>query len=183
MKLNLGCGHKKMEGWVNVDQFADCHPDMVVNLEHFPFPWEDNSVDEILLSHVLEHLGQLTAVYLKIIQEFYRICRHGAVIRIYVPHPRHDDFIGDPTHVRPITVEGLTLFDQALNQEWIKGGFSNTPLGIYLGVNFRIQNSEYVIEQKYHDKIQSGEENVFDLMKEHLNICKQINIELVCIKE
>lgn len=183
MKLNLGCGHKKMAGWVNVDQFPDCNPDIVANLEHFPYPWEDNSVDEILLSHVLEHLGQLTEVYLKIIQELYRICQHGAVIKIHVPHPRHDDFISDPTHVRPVTVESLMLFDQDLNREWMKASLSNTPLGIYLGVNFKVQHSEYIIEQKYHDKIQGNEENILDLLKERFNVCKQINIELLCIKE
>jgi SAM-dependent methyltransferase len=182
MKLNLGCGNNQIAGWVNVDKFANCNPDIVVDLEHFPFPWEDNSVDEILLSHVLEHLGQLTDVYLKIIQELYRICRHGAIIKIDVPHPYHENFISDPTHVRPITVEGLKLFDQTLNQEWINEGFSNTPLGIYLGVNFKITNAKYIIDEKHHDILKSEGELIFELMRKQLNVCKQISIELVCIK-
>ena len=39
MKLNLGCGNYKMNGFVNVDKFADCEPDEVVDLEVFPWPW------------------------------------------------------------------------------------------------------------------------------------------------
>lgn len=186
MKLNLGCGNNKIIGWVNVDMFPACNPDMLANLEHFPYHWEDNSVDEILLNHVLEHLGQVTEVYLKIVQELYRICRHGAIIHIRVPHPRHDDFIIDPTHVRPITVEGLTLFDQSLNREWIEGGWASTPLGIYLDVNFKIQKSEFLIEGKYLTKIENGEiteSDLFELMKERFNVCKEIYIELICIKE
>jgi predicted SAM-dependent methyltransferase len=186
MKLNLGCGDKKIEGWVNVDLFPACNPDMVVNLEHFPYPWEDNSVDKILLNHVLDHLGQLTEVYLKIIQELYRICKNGAIIHIRVPHPRHDDFIGDLTHVRPITKEGLSLFDKALNQKWIEQKWENTPLGVYLNVDFRIQKAEYSVEQKYLAKIESGEltqNDVFELMRERLNVCKQISIEWLCVKE
>jgi hypothetical protein len=185
MKLNLGCGDKKIEGWVNVDLFPACNPDMVVNLEHFPYPWKDNSIDEILLQHVLEHLGQLTDVYLKIIQELYRICKNGTIVHIQVPHPRHDDFLGDPTHVRPITKENLSLFDKSLNQQWIEKKWANTPLGIYLGVDFRIQKVEYIVEHKYLKKIENGElsnNEVFELMKERLNVCKQINIEWLCVK-
>ena len=32
MKLNLGCGNYKMNGFVNVDKFAYCEPEEVVDL-------------------------------------------------------------------------------------------------------------------------------------------------------
>ena len=41
-------------------------------------------------------------------KELYRISCDQANIHISVPHPRHDDFLADPTHVRPITTLGLT---------------------------------------------------------------------------
>jgi hypothetical protein len=50
-------------------------------------------------------------------REIYRVCRHDAVVHVVVPHPRHDDFINDPTHVRPITPEVLSLFDRSTNLE------------------------------------------------------------------
>ena len=106
IKLNLGCGSKILLGYTNIDKFDTYKPDIVHDLEKFPYPFEDNSVNEILLSHVLEHVGQNPDVFNNIIKEFYRICVHGAIINIIVPHPRHDDFISDPTHVRPITVLG-----------------------------------------------------------------------------
>ena len=58
----------------------------------FPWPFETSSATEILLSHVLEHLGEKRDTYLKIIQELYRVSAPDAVIKISVPHPRHDDF-------------------------------------------------------------------------------------------
>ncbi|MDR3299921.1 MAG: hypothetical protein LBU43_07960 [Candidatus Accumulibacter sp.] len=82
MKLNLGCGNRKLIGFVNIDCAAACHPDQVVDLEQAPWPWADDSVDEIRLIHVLEHLGQQTDVFLSIIKEMYRICRDGARIEI-----------------------------------------------------------------------------------------------------
>ena len=34
---------------------------------------------------------------------------------VHVPHPRHDDFLDDPTHVRAITPKLLKLFDRRIN--------------------------------------------------------------------
>ena len=58
MKLNLGCGTNKLEGFVNVDVEPASEPDMVVDLDILPWPFEDSSAEEIQLNHVLEHLGQ-----------------------------------------------------------------------------------------------------------------------------
>ena len=86
LRLNLGCGAKHLTDYVNVDKFGD--PDLRFDLETFPYPWQDNSVAEIELHHVLEHLGQQTEVYLRIIQELYRICQPEARVHITVPHHR-----------------------------------------------------------------------------------------------
>ena len=94
-----------------------------------------------MLSHVLEHIGQDPNIFNEILKEFYRVCKNQAVIDIAVPHPRHDDFISDPTHVRPITLLGLSLYDKSLNEEWAKSGAANTPLGLIHKVNFKIEGS------------------------------------------
>ena len=78
MRLNLGCGQDKRDGWTNVDKMAAAEPDQVVDLEELPWPWPDSSVEEVAMKHVLEHLGAETDVYLGIIKELYRVCRHGA---------------------------------------------------------------------------------------------------------
>ena len=108
LKLNLGCGSDFRDGYLNVDKFGE--PELQVDLETFPWPWEDNSVSEIVMQHVLEHLGRDTETYLNIITEMYRVCENSAKILIEVPHPRHDTFLYDPTHVRPVTPESFGLF-------------------------------------------------------------------------
>ena len=82
IKLNLGCGSKILKGYTNVDKFNTYHPDIVHDLENFPYPFKDNSVNEILLSHVLEHIGQSPDTFNNIIKELYRICTHGTLINI-----------------------------------------------------------------------------------------------------
>lgn len=142
MKLNLGCGNKKMEGYVNVDLYGD--PDVRVDLEQFPWPWADNSVDEIQLVHVLEHLGETKTVFISVMKELYRVCKDGAKINIEVPHFKSDDFFNDPTHIRPITAQGLGLFSQIANRESQKQGWASSTLGLDYGVDFHLESVGYI---------------------------------------
>ena len=185
MKLNLGCGAKILDGFVNVDKFNYYDVDKIHDLEKFPYPFDDNAVEEILLSHVLEHLGQDPDVFNKIIKEIYRICKNNAVINIHVPHPRHDDFISDPTHVRPITPQGLSLYDKAKNNEWALQGAANTPLGLIHSVNFKILTVNYVLEESIRIKFEAREisrDKINYYIKHHNNVVKQIDIKWLAIK-
>jgi hypothetical protein len=185
VKLNLGCGNKKIPGWVNVDHSSACQPDQVVDLESFPWPWPDNSVDEIVLHHVMEHLGETTAKYFGVIKELWRVCSNGARIDITVPHPRHDDFLGDPTHVRPITVPGLQLFSRKMNEQWIAQGAANTPLAIQLGVDFDVAQVETLLEQPWLSRMESGrmsDKEIIQDAKRYNNVIKEQKIVLKVIK-
>jgi SAM-dependent methyltransferase len=55
MKLNLGCGTGKLEGFVNVDVDESLSPDMSFDLTK-PFPFDDNSVEEVVMFHTIEHI-------------------------------------------------------------------------------------------------------------------------------
>lgn len=147
LKLNLGSGDKRIDGFVNVDYSEECKPDIVMNLEETPWSFEDNSVSHIILNHVLEHLGQTPKSFLAIMKELYRICRNDAIIDITVPHPFHDNFVSDPTHVRTITPMTLALFDREQNLEWRKMGAANSPLALQCGVNFKIIDFKNHLEQ------------------------------------
>lgn len=54
MKVNLGCGVYKAEGWYNVDIWPGCEPDMVADAVTLDLP--AGSVKRIYLGHLLEHL-------------------------------------------------------------------------------------------------------------------------------
>tara|TARA_Y100000590_G_C15634374_1_gene982391 strand:+ start:53 stop:613 length:561 start_codon:yes stop_codon:yes gene_type:complete len=186
MKLNLGCGSKILKDFVNLDKFEYYKPDIVHDLEKFPYPFEDNSVDEILLSHVLEHIGQDPETFNLIIKELYRICKNSSLIDIRVPHPRHDDFISDPTHVRPITILGLQLYDKQLNEFWQKNNAANTPLALIHNVNFKIKDVNYGLEKEYLDMLNKKEINQGTLqtyIKKYNNVVKEMKIRWTVIKD
>ncbi len=185
MRLNLGCGFNKRDGFVNVDIGDHCAPDMVHDLELVPWPWDDSSVDEIYMSHVLEHLGPDTASYFAILREMYRICRHDARITIVVPHPRHDDFLHDATHVRAITVEGLSMFSHKNCEEWVAAGNANTPLAFIAEVDFEIVDSEIALEEPYKSKFDLdvlSKAELIQAIKQYNNVIKETKIVLRAVK-
>lgn len=169
MKLNMGCGQNQPKDYVNVDKYAECEPDQVVDLEQFPWPWADDSIDGVLFNHSLEHMGADVGCFLKIMQELWRVCRDGATVEIYVPHPRHNDFICDPTHVRAVTPEVLSLFDLQYNLQWKSMGAANTPLALYTGTDFRLTKVNLIPDSRWQEKLDSGQIDTDGLMEAAAN--------------
>lgn len=111
LKINIGCGRNMREGWVNVDSQRLPGVDIVTDLESLgqsPLPLADNSADEYLLSHVLEHIRNV----LPMMQELHRIARPHALMQIRVPYGSSDDAFEDPTHVRQLFCGSFGYFSQ-----------------------------------------------------------------------
>ena len=181
----MGCGLKRLDGYVNVDKQPECGPDLQIDLEQLPWPLPSDAAEEVLFNHSLEHLGHDPAVFLGIMKELYRICRPGAKVQINVPHPRHDNFVSDPTHVRAITPMTLALFSRRNNLVWQASGAANSPLALYLDVDFETVRTEHVLEPKYRDRLQAGEisqERLMDMVQECNNIVLEYRFSLEVIK-
>lgn len=97
MRLNLGCGNDIREGYVNVD-FRQIDPRVViVDLSKFPWPFEDQSADEILMLDLLEHFPYAQTKL--ILLECYRVLRSDGTVVIQVPDMEilASVFVGDTT--------------------------------------------------------------------------------------
>lgn len=106
MKLNLGSGLRLEEGYINVDKIYSPGIDVVQDLESYPFPFDDNSVDEILCRHLICHLNDLT----KFLDELHRILKPKGKVKIYAPHFSSDNFKTDPTHKTSIGYRSLNYY-------------------------------------------------------------------------
>jgi hypothetical protein len=183
LKLNLGSGRRPQPGYINVDRFGT--PDVLHDLEQFPWPWETNSVGEVVLSHVLEHLGETTQAYFGVIKELYRICAPGATIHITVPHPRHDTFITDPTHVRMVTPRSMQLLSKANNEQCIKAGFADSPLGLDLDVDFEVVSVNLLLDEPWAQQFSSKQISQAELTQavdRYNNVVKEIRMVVKVLK-
>ena len=176
LRLNLGCGHDLKPGFVNVDTWCG---DQRHDLNVKPWPWADNAIAEILLHNVLEHLPDTVSV----MKEIYRVCHDGGLVHIAVPHPRHDDFINDPTHCSPITIGMMQSFSKRNNRATAKD--ANNPLALIHNVDFEMDRECFVIEKRWMARVESREITEKDLRDAILtcnNVVKQIEMTLRVVK-
>jgi len=135
MKLNLGCGGRLLptaEGWVNVDKAQFAGVDEVADVFAIPWPWPNDSVEEMYAGHLLEHIPHALTVraldddppmagwvarlrgldgFYQFFAEVWRVLAPGGTIYCRVPWGLSMRAWQDPTHVRvivPVTISYLT---------------------------------------------------------------------------
>jgi predicted SAM-dependent methyltransferase len=106
MKLNLGCGLDRLDGFVNVDIEEKFKPDKILDLNKFPYPFDDDCVDEIRMYQVLEHLDDVIMV----IKECHRILKRGGVLDIKVPNVRKNDDAFNCDHKHFFSKKSFQIF-------------------------------------------------------------------------
>lgn len=107
--VNLGCGKVKIPGALGVDRvMVDGYTDKVHDLNVVPYPFEDNSVDEVHFYHVLEHLDHPV----RKMEEIWRILKPGGILHMRVPHFSGMGAFTDITHVRPFGYESFDCFNE-----------------------------------------------------------------------
>ena len=126
-ELLIGCGNKRekeialtesQREWHNLttlDMYPECNPDVVHDLETLPYPFEDNSFDEIHAYEVLEHTGRQGDWRFFFAQwdEFYRILKPDGQFYGTSPLWASPWAWGDPGHTRIIGAEQLYFLSRA----------------------------------------------------------------------
>lgn len=115
IKLDLGCGPHKREGFEGVDSIKFPGVDHVVDIRKTPWPWKDGSVSEAHASHFVEHLTAQERV--TFVNELYRVLVPGGTCQIIVPHWNSCRAYGDPTHMWPPVSEFWFYY---LSKDWRK---------------------------------------------------------------
>jgi spore maturation protein CgeB len=94
LKVDLGCGPTKPDGFIGVDIGLQPGVDIVADLNR-RFPFADSSIDVVRAHDTVEHLQDR----LHTMNEIWRICKPGALVEILVPSTDGRGAFQDPTHV------------------------------------------------------------------------------------
>jgi predicted SAM-dependent methyltransferase len=100
IRLNLGCGQRKIAGYVNIDMRRDeklnVLPDVVLDVTE-GLPYENDSVIEVRAYDFLEHIKPSCVIPL--IEEVYRVLVPGGKFDTLTPSTDGRGAFQDPTHV------------------------------------------------------------------------------------
>jgi SAM-dependent methyltransferase len=120
--LDVGCGIRRQPGAIGIDRHPASRADVLCDLDHFPYPFADNSFDRVLAIHVIEHLVDV----IRSMEEFHRLVRPGGSVRIETPHYTDFSSFCDPTHRSHLNSFSFRYFGEK------HGGF-----GYYTAARFR----------------------------------------------
>lgn len=113
VKLNIGSGPNKIEGFISVDTIKFNDDVTVLNAGAEVWPWDDESVDEVLASHMIEHLTPQERCHF--FNELHRVMKPTGKATVIAPHFASCRAYGDPTHQWPPIGE---FFWYYLSKEW-----------------------------------------------------------------
>jgi len=130
--LNLGSGVDYKRGCVNLDYNSKYSPDIVHDLDKFPYPFKNSEFDGIYCSHILAHVKDLN----KTLKELERILKPGGIIKIRTPH------FSNPHNFTDLTVK--RFFSWNTFDLLFKGTFNTNPLNFkIISKRFNFLSAEY----------------------------------------
>lgn len=144
MKLNLGCGRDKKEGYIGLDISTEVGADIVCNIE-CGIPLRDNEVDEILAYNVLEQVSTPHS-FVFVMNELWRILKDTGEIIVRVPNANNICAWQDPMDCRRFTEESFTYM-QHNHLRWRQYGnhYGFKPWKVERIQNDGIQVSPYIL--------------------------------------
>lgn len=130
VKLDIGCGKHKIDGFIGIDIDKDSDADIIASALNLPF--DNNSVDEIYSSHLVEHFYPEEVK--KFFSEIYRVLKNGssAFLKVDTDWTKKRLFGKDQTHKCRYSVRELKKMLQQFN-------FSQS----------KVERKIYLIERKY----------------------------------
>ena len=107
--LDIGCGETWRPGYVRLDKDSRVKPDILHDLEVFPYPLKDEVCLSIVACHIVEHIKPWLMI--DFMNELWRVSKFDCQFAIKVPYGVNSSFIQDPTHCNPCNETTWQYFD------------------------------------------------------------------------
>lgn len=103
IRLDLGCGENKQPNFIGMDNRKLKGVDIVHDVEKFPFPLPKECCSLVVASHLVEHIEPHGGVFMRFMDEVWRIMKVGGEFMISCPYYSSPGFAQDPTHCNMIS--------------------------------------------------------------------------------
>lgn len=151
IKLDLGCGANKQPGFVGLDSRALPGVDIVHDFETFPWPLPDRCASLIVASHVVEHVDPHGGVFMRFMDEAWRILKYGGQFMIATPYAGSFGYFQDPTHCNPCNEATWAYFDPLESDGILYKIYKPKPWKIVISTWHVNGNMEIVLEKRKED--------------------------------
>ncbi len=155
MKVYLGAGKHRLEGYVHVDRHPFEGIDIVADVTK-GLPFDSGTVDYVYTQDFMEHLPTESKV--QVINEIWRVLRVGGRMEHYIPNAGSRNDFGSPTHLSHWNLQQFEHFDvdsyrHAVDKDYegITGGFKKVlaeEVNLQPEGNLAVYQSIHVVYQK-----------------------------------
>lgn len=103
MRLNFGCGNKKINGFINIDIDESHKPDIVGSVENLDRYYKNETIDEIVAFDIIEHLDKSKII--DILNNWHAKLKSGGIliirtmdvdrlVKLYLKNGRRNGLLG-----------------------------------------------------------------------------------------
>lgn len=134
-RLNIGSGHDRRPGFVNLDLVPLPGVDVTARLGSAFLPFRDGSFELVLCRDVLEHVEVVPAL-----AEIHRITAPGGAVVVSAVHFTSRNLYVDPTHVRGFSARTVDFFARGETRTWLRDYYFDFSFGCveYVAIQFGI---------------------------------------------
>jgi hypothetical protein len=163
LRLDLGCGNAKRDGFVGLDAMPGPAVDHVLDLTVDPLPFPDDSVDEVFSAHFLEHIDSPNHLF----GEIGRTCRDHARIEFWTPYAfTNEAFLYGHLH-------GIT------EEMWLHLGVSHRDIyAPMLQGRWQLIRFVYVIDPTTIDDLNSHDVELDFAVRYFKGVVKELGVEI-----
>jgi len=162
INLNLGCGEEPQRGFINVDMLNLPGVDVVWDLEEYPWPFPENSIDLIVASQLVEHVNPHKGNFIKFMDEAWRVLKVHGQFMLATPYAGSMGYFQDPTHCNPCNEYTWEYFDpiSPMTKGALYLNYRPKPWKIVENSWYQNGNLEVLLEKRPDDKSYHPPESV-----------------------
>lgn len=151
MKINLGCGYNKKDGFLNIDIREELRPDIVADISD-SLPFKDNTISQVMALDFLEHIP--VGKTIGVIEEIYRVLENNGILFHFTPSTDGRGAFQDPTHLSFWNKNSWLYYvdDRYRNLYGIKAKFSGSNEDVITDKRMKIVHTKGVLRALKSDE-------------------------------